>query len=133
MEETMHKEEFVTTETPQEQSFEVEQTEEKDTPLSESAEETKTVELPDMQIGYVVGLQSDGKLIFKLLGSEFGMIQLLGLQQFANLRLQTLLEVNQNYGYPVVATQLQQLIGALHELLSGKKQPGENRIVVPGQ
>jgi len=47
---------------------------------------------PEIKVGYTVALMGDGALVFDFLGEELGLIELLGLQEFAKMKIQTYIE-----------------------------------------
>ncbi len=53
---------------------------------------------PELSFGYTVGLKSDGRLHFELLGGETGVIELMGLHAYAGKRVDGLVEASANQG-----------------------------------
>ena len=58
----------------------------------------KPVTLQDLKMGYVVGVTDDGNFIFEVVGKEQGLLELLGLQKFADSKVKNILDANQNQG-----------------------------------
>ena len=91
--------------------------------------ETKTIEtdspeakaltdkLADLSVGYVVGLTNSGDFVFEVLGEHPGLVQLMGLHQYAAHRVQIALEMNQGVGTPLLAGMLDNLQKMVNVLL----------------
>lgn len=63
-------------------------------------------EMPEIKRGYLVGISTQDKLIFEHVGTEDpNLVELLGLHQYAASRIEMIENVNQNYGYPILAQQ----------------------------
>lgn len=78
-------------------------------------------ELPNIEgmvCGYVVGLDEEGNLMFEVLGANPGLIQLLGLHTYAEHRLMIAKDVNQGYGVPLLAKQLENVQKTLSTILT---------------
>jgi hypothetical protein len=56
-----------------------------ETNKKELPEDTKPVE--EVQCGYIVALKKDGSLVFEFLGETQGLVEILGLHQFASLKI----------------------------------------------
>jgi len=88
-------------------------------------------ELPELAVGYVVGLQPDGSFVFEVLGSEPGLVQLMGLNQYASHRITVAKDLNQGYGFPVLAQQINQLGEMLKVMLNMQTEKKKSQIVTP--
>jgi hypothetical protein len=88
--------------------------EQKATPDPVHLPETKQDQ--DLSCGYVVGVKKDGSFVFQVLGEEKGVIQLLGLNQFAKKQINTLTDANLNQGVPLLMNVLQKLHSRLESL-----------------
>lgn len=108
---------------------------EADAPTAES--DTPSVEVPDLDYGYVVGVKPDGQFHFEALGSNQGLVQLLGVHKYAEHRLSVATDINQQYGFPVLAQQVHQLTEMMKVLLNvignqtQAQNQGDRRIVTP--
>jgi len=70
-----------------------------------SEQETKTEELEnnenlvkDLKSGYTVGYKENGDFVFEIHGEDTGLVQLLGLHEYARHRVEFVRDVNQGYG-----------------------------------
>lgn len=68
------------------------------TPAQKELPVQKTLALADLRMGYVVGITDDGNFVFDVVGKEQGLLELLGLQKFAESKIQSALDANQNQG-----------------------------------
>jgi hypothetical protein len=83
-------------------------------------------EIPeDMEVGYLVGLKAGGEFVFEVVGKEPGLVQLMGLHQYATRRINLAADINQAYGpallaeqHQVLAKQLQQITQLVQVLLN---------------
>lgn len=57
----------------------------------------------DLRMGYLVGLTKDGNFVFQVVGQEPGLVELLGLHQYAGLKVKSALDGSQNSGDKLVA------------------------------
>lgn len=64
----------------------------------EAAPAAKPLTLSDLRMGYVVGITEDGNFVFDVVGKEQGLLELLGLQKFAESKIKNVLDANQNQG-----------------------------------
>ncbi len=64
----------------------------------EAKPEQKALTLSDLRMGYVVGITEDGNFVFDVVGKEQGLLELLGLQKFAEAKIKNVLDANQNQG-----------------------------------
>lgn len=101
-----------------------------ETPTAET-DEPKT-EIPAMDYGYVVGVKPDGQFVFQTVGNNQGLVQMLGIHQYAGHRLQVATEVNQQYGFPVLAQQVHQLTEMMKVLLNMIGSAGQQQGAAPG-
>ena len=106
--------------------------------VKEASTTSSVNDIPEIETGYVVGIQPDGMIYFQVLGEKQGLIELLGLHQIAEHRLNGAIDANQGYGYPVVARQIAQLaeynrqVGeTLKVVLNTMSKSSENRIITP--
>lgn len=60
--------------------------------------EQKEMKATDLKVGYVVGLTPDGNFIFELLGSERGLVELLGIHQHATKKVNRIYDEHQLSG-----------------------------------
>ena len=58
-------------------------------------EQAKPVSLSDLKAGYVVGLSKEGELLFEPIGTDQGLVELLGLHAYATIRIDVLKDLNQ--------------------------------------
>lgn len=87
-----------------------------------SEEETKVAEEPkneevrlkleDLKSGYIVGLTKEGELVFELFGSDKGLVDILGLHQYAGVRVSVVTDLNQG----LVGTMVKDLMKAVGAL-----------------
>lgn len=70
------------------------------------------------EYGYVVAVLPDGSLAFQEIGSKLGYIQLLGLHQFADYRINVISDSSQKYGAALIAHQQQQIAQMLQVALN---------------
>lgn len=59
--------------------------------------------------GYIVGVSAEGKLVFRTLGSDVGLLELLGANAFAGYQIKTIYDVSQKTGDALTARILQLL------------------------
>jgi hypothetical protein len=77
---------------------------------------------PPLKVGYVVGLTEEGNFVFEILGSQRGLVELLGIHQYADRKITAIYDDNQMSGDRLVhevgkasamaLQKLDQLIGA---------------------
>lgn len=95
---------------------------EEEPPMSEQQNQTPDpVDLPeskepDLAYGYVVGVNKEGGFVFNLLGDDKGIVQLLGLNKFAEKQIETLADSSLNQGLPLVLNALGQIYQKIEEL-----------------
>jgi hypothetical protein len=65
---------------------------------------------PKLKSGYLMGIQDNEEFIFQVLGTDPGLVQLMGLHEMAGHHLRLTRDVNQGTGVPVVAAQMQQIM-----------------------
>ena len=88
------------------------------------AEETEQ-EKKELKVGYAVGITDEGQFDFAIFGSEPGLVELMGLHKFAELRIQKLLQEKQMSGDTLVH-EVGRAVAALHQKvdqLMGTTQP----------
>lgn len=90
---------------------EVKQSEQEESPFSQSQQEV------ELRFGYTVGVDTEGKFVFQLLGNDRGFVQLLGLTKFAEQQISTLMDANLGQGLPRINAGLAVLNAKLEELL----------------
>ena len=100
--------------------------------IEDVPQEPEALDLSNLQCGYVVGLGDNGEFVFEVLGGNPGLVQLLGLHQYADHRLTYARDVNQNYGYPVMMKQINQIGQMMQVLLNMLTQQSKSGIV-PGK
>lgn len=93
-----------------------------ETPITEAPQqpEQTTIELKpeDVKCGYVVAVRKNGEFVFETLGDQCGLIELLGVQKYAEHRITIAKDASQNHGYPVIAKQLDKVGQMLQVLLN---------------
>jgi hypothetical protein len=65
---------------------------------------------PEIILGYAVGLRDDGNFVFELLGKQNGVVQLLGIHEYAERQIQMLVDAQTGTGLPTIANMLDHLI-----------------------
>lgn len=104
-----------------------------DAPKAES--DVPSVDIPELEYGYVVGVQPDGGFVFQTVGAKQGLVQMLGVHQYAKHRLDVATDINQQYGYPLLAQQVHNLTEMVKVMLNmvssaqGAPQGEDKRIV----
>lgn len=78
-------------------------------PETEIPQQEEIKELPEVSCGYVVGIKPNGEFVFEVVGTEPGLVQLLGLHEYAKHRLTVAKDINQQYGVPLLSQQIAQL------------------------
>ena len=68
-----------------------------------------TPEGPAMKCGYVIGVQDDGSFVFDILGTEPGIIELLGLHAVVGERLQARMDRQLGGKFSLMINKLNQL------------------------
>ena len=91
------------------------------TPLEQLAAEPvgddkqqKQVSLDDIKVGYIVGLTKSGDFVFDVLGQEKGLVEVLGIHKYADLRVEQLVDTSQMVGDRLVA-EVGRAVAALHQ------------------
>jgi hypothetical protein len=77
----------------------------KEEELQKEVQETqpdKGISLDDLDTAYVVGLTKDGDFVFELLGTNKGLVQLLGVNQHANAKVEQIYNNMQGAGDALV-------------------------------
>lgn len=83
----------------------------------------------DIQCGYVVAIKQSGEFVFETLGTNCGLIQLLGIHKYAEHRLMLAKDINQKHGFPVVTQQLNEIGRMLQVLLNLATQQTKSGMV----
>lgn len=96
----------------------IEEQEQNQEQVEQEEQKGEVKELPQMSCGYAVGVKHDGSFVFEILGDTPGLVQLLGLHKYADHRLTLAKEINQGYGFPVLAQQNAQLAEMLKVILN---------------
>jgi hypothetical protein len=80
----------------------------------------------DLKIGYVVGITPDGKFIFRVMGKEKGLLELLGIHEYASRNVQRLVDNKQMSGDALVHE-----VGKAVSLLNQKLDQLANTLLKP--
>ena len=94
----------------------------------------EVTEVPELSSGYIVGVEPNGAFYFKLLGKENSLTQMMGLHAYAGHRVELAKEINQGYGFPVLAQQNSQLLEILKQMATSLKNlesKSESKIITP--
>lgn len=81
-------------------------------------EQVKTLNLSSLKAGYVVGVNDKSELVFEILGKDIGLVEMLGLHEYANHRIDVMKDLNQGYGIPLLSQQLGQVGQMLQVMLN---------------
>jgi len=100
-------------------------------PAEQPPQDTQTLQMPTLDCGYVVGLDTQGRFVFEPLGNNQGLVQMLGLHEYAGGRINTAKEVNQGTGYPLLAQQTHQLTEMVKVILNMLTQQQKSSIITP--
>lgn len=100
------------------------------TPLEQVAEQgapegQKQVSLEDIRVGYIVGLTKAGDFVFDVLGQDKGLVEVLGINQYATMRVQQLVDNSQVTGDRLV-NEVGRAVAALHQ-----KVDELSKVIVP--
>jgi hypothetical protein len=90
--------------------------------------------ISQLTVGYVVGVTETGDFVFEVLGDKPGLVQLMGVHQYANTRVQMLSDMNLGYGTPLLAgmlDNLQKMVKVLLNMSTQNAQNELNRIIKP--
>lgn len=71
--------------------------------------EPQTIDVNEMQIAYLVGLQPDGNFFFQVFGKNQGLVELMGLHQHVTRRVQMLQDQKSGAGDMLTVESLKQL------------------------
>ena len=74
----------------------------------------KAQSLDDLEVGYVVGLTDEGNFIFDVFGKRKGLVEILGLQQHAAFKIQSIYNQTQVAGDSLV-NEVGKGISTLHQ------------------
>lgn len=113
------------------------QTEQQD-PFDDDADTTKKEEV-SIKFGYVVGVTDQNTLHFSVLGSQGGLVELLGLHQYAGKKLDTSLDMKEELSIKTLHDQVHVLTEALNSLVglfsrgmaAHQQQQRDSQIIVP--
>ena len=92
-------------------------------------EEPKNLTLSDLRMGYIVGVTEEGNFVFDIVGKSQGLLELLGLQKFAESKVKSVLDANQNQGDKLlfeVGKTVTVLAQEVSKLVSMLKKPDNN-------
>lgn len=103
-------------------------TEEVDPRIAERKDNAKAA-VENCEYGYLVGINNEGGLTFQEVGSKQGYIQLLGLHEFAEQRLQVMSDTNLQYGAALVSTQVHQLTELVKVLLNMQTNAAKGQVL----
>lgn len=80
-------------------------------PVAEEVEnpESNAIDINNMQVAYVVGLQPDGNFFFQVFGQRQGLVELMGLHQHVTRRIQVLQDQKSGTGDMLTVEALKQL------------------------
>ena len=108
------------------------------TTANENGTEMEQQELPlvteevdtqqELKYGYVVGVRENGEFVFNVTGNNIGVIELMGLQKYAESRVANIVNTNQGTGDAITIQLLARIDGltaALKQLLEGNKSTTE--------
>jgi hypothetical protein len=91
-----------------------------------------TAEGSEVKCGYVVAIKHDGQIDFKVFGNSQGLIELLGLHEYAKAQITKVKDSTQKTGDALVieaASQLAQLINSIGQAITAP-QP-DNKLIAP--
>ena len=96
---------------------------------------TPEPEKPELQYGFVVGVNKDGGVVLDMVGEKKGLIEMLGLCKYAEYHLNYTLDAASGQGAPILSQQIHQLAEMMKVLLNLIAQPrkpqNEQRIITP--
>jgi hypothetical protein len=72
--------------------------------------------LAPIAFGYSVGVDTNGQFVFQLLGEDKGIVQLLGLNKFAETQLNSLMDANLRQGDTLLLEAISQVYKKLDQL-----------------
>lgn len=80
-------------------------------PVVEETEnpEPQTINVNEMEVAYLIGLQPDGNFLFQIFGQRQGLVELMGLHQEATQRIKVLQSKKSGTGDMLVVEGLKQL------------------------
>ena len=87
----------------------------------------------ELKSGYTVGYKENGDLVFEIHGEDTGLIQLLGLNEYARHRVEFVRDVNQGYGPAGIIKALNGLGSQVAQLakLVGQSLQKSSNIILP--
>ncbi len=94
--------------------------------LPEILDNTPPSETDDIRCGYIVMMKHSGQLMFRLLGTQPGAIEILGLHEFASRKVSNAVDMNQSEGPFVITQQLKGLNSGVEALSGGMNTLSEN-------
>lgn len=81
--------------------------------------------------GYTVGLKENGEFVFEIHGDNTGLVQLLGLHEYAKYRIGFITDENQGYGSAGIIRALNHLGKQVGQLAALFSQSVQSRIIQP--
>jgi len=95
-------------------------------PLGEevSSASNRVITLPEMTNGFIVGVTSEGNYVFEIVGTQTGLIELMGLLEYAKLRIADIRDLNQGRGNPIIQKQLRKVGEILSSLVQQSRNGG---------
>ena len=79
--------------------------------------EGKVPSLENIQCGYLVVVNADDSLDFHVIGKEVGLVQLMGLNQYASKRINMALETSEGLGNTLMAKGFNSILTQLNTIL----------------
>ena len=99
-------------------------------PQVELAQPSAPVEQPKLVAGYLVGLNDQGNFVFELVSKDQSLLELLGIQKYAENRIQQVLDNKMNTGDKLtleLGKIIAQLVQEIGKLTTQLKKP-DNKI-----
>lgn len=88
------------------------------TSAEEPAPEKKALNPADVKVGYAVGLSKDGEFFFDVFGTEAGLVQLLGIHEYARQRVEAVTDDRLMRG-DRLTHEVGKILGVLNQKLDG--------------
>jgi hypothetical protein len=82
-----------------------------------SPTEKKVPSLENVKCGYLVVINTDDSLDFHVIGKEVGLVQLMGLNQYASKRINMALETSEGLGNTLIANGFNSVLKQLNTIL----------------
>ena len=89
---------------------------------------TTSVSLEDLKIGYVVGLTKEDRFVFELFGQNKGLVELLGIHQHANRKVERVYDDQQMSGDRLLH-EVGRAVAAIAQRLDGLTGTAEGLVV----